>query len=134
MIIQLWQSFHRFDGRSLFFTWMYRVAINTAISYHRTKRRQTRDAVPLEEVELEVVAADPPLEAPGDDVRLLHQMIAGLDALNRSLFILYLDGHSHAVMAEILGLTPSNVATRLSRIKQKLQREYETKHNLQQGA
>ncbi len=134
MIIQLWQSFHRFDGRSLFSTWMYRVAINTAISYHRTKRRQTRDAVPLEEVELEVVAADPPLEAPGDDVRLLHQMIAGLDALNRSLFILYLDGHSHAVMAEILGLTPSNVATRLSRIKQKLQREYETKHNLQQGA
>ncbi len=134
MIIQLWQSFHRFDGRSLFFTWMYRVAINTAISYHRTKRRQTRDAVPLEEVELEVVAADPPLEAPGDDVRLLHQMIAGLDALNRALIILYLDGHSHAVMAEILGLTPSNVATRLSRIKQKLQREYETKHNLQQGA
>lgn len=123
MVIQLWLSFGRFDGRCQFSTWMYRVAMNVAISFYRSERRRIRDAIPIEEFGLEIAITDARLEEAGDDLRLLHQMISQLDELNRALIILYLDGYGHEAIAEIIGITPTNVSTRLNRIKQRLQRD-----------
>ena len=112
--------------------------MNVAISFYRSQRRRIRDAVPIDGIGgiggiggidglgLEIVLVDPMLEETGDELRLLHQFIGQMDELNRALIILYLDGYSHDEIAEIVGITPTNVATRISRIKQKLQRDFDT--------
>jgi RNA polymerase sigma-70 factor (ECF subfamily) len=130
ILIQLWLSFGRFDGRTQFSTWMYRVALNVAISFYRSERRQVRDAVPIDALGLEIAVADRMLDESGDDIRLLYQMIGQLDELNRALILLHLEGYAHEEIASIVGITPGNVATRISRIKQKWQREFESAQNV----
>jgi len=119
IVLQLWRSFPRYDEQWRFSTWMYRIAMNVAISHYR----RTRDTVPLEGAVLEL-AAEPEID---DDVRVLYDLIGGLDELSRGLVILFLDGHSHDEIAAILGLTSTNVATRLNRIKQRLRNDYQEK-------
>jgi RNA polymerase sigma-70 factor (ECF subfamily) len=124
IVAQLWRSFGRFDDRYRFSTWMYRIAMNVAISFYRSHSRRTRGTVPIEDSGLDLVAAEPEPEEVSDDVRLLHQFISQLDELNRALIILYLDGNSYDTIAEILGISTTNVATKLSRIKEKLRRSF----------
>jgi RNA polymerase sigma factor (sigma-70 family) len=123
IVLQLWRSFPRFDGRARFSTWMYRIAMNVAISTYRSERRRIRDAVPLEEFGLDLAAADRAMEGASEDIRLLHQLIQRLDEMSRALIVLFLDGYGHDEIAEIVGISASNVGTRLHRIKQKLQRD-----------
>lgn len=121
MIIQLWRSFGRFDGRCLFSTWMYRIALNVAISFYRSETPRQRKTGPLEESTLEIAA---PVESPEEssgEIRELYRFInSQLDELNRALVILYLDDNSHDTIAEVLGISTSNVGTRIGRIKQQL--------------
>ena len=124
IVVQLWRSFGRFDDSYRFSTWMYRIAMNVAISFYRSQGRRTRGTVPIEESGLDIVAAAPEPEEMSDDVRLLHHFISQLDELNRALVILYLDGNSYDTIAEILGITTTNVATKLSRIKERLRRDF----------
>jgi RNA polymerase sigma-70 factor (ECF subfamily) len=102
---------------------MYRIAMNVAISFYRSHSRRKRDTVPAGESLLEIVAEEGEAET-SDDVRLLHHFIGQLDELNRALMILYLDGNSYDTIAEILGITTTNVATKISRIKEWLRRDF----------
>ena len=122
IVAQLWRSFGRFDESYRFSTWMYKIAMNVAISFYRSQSRRTRGAVPIEESGLDLIAAEP--EEASDDVRLLHQFIGQLDELNRAVIILYLDGNSYDTIAEILGISTTNVATKISRIKERLRRDF----------
>lgn len=124
IVAQLWRSFDRFDASYRFSTWMYRIAMNVAISFYRSHSRRTRGAVPIEDSGIDLVAADPEPEEVSDDIRLLHQFISQLDELNRALIILYLDGNSYDTIAEILGISTTNVATKISRIKERLRRDF----------
>ena len=123
---QLWRSFGRFDARrAKFTTWMYRVALNVAISYTRSASRSNANQVePLDAVHLETVASPGNVqhEAMERDERIaaLHAFIARLDALNRALVLLYLEDRGYAEIADVLGISETNVATKLNRIKQKL--------------
>lgn len=126
MVIQLWQSFNRFDNRSQFSTWMYRIAINVAISFYRNQNRNKPNTIPIKDFVLEIAIADEMLEQAGDDIRLLYRLINQLDELKKILIILYLDGYSQDEIAEILGISSSNVSTKINRIKQKLQQEFES--------
>lgn len=126
IVIELWLSFDRFDNRCQFSTWMYRIAINVAISFYRSQRRKVQNIVPIKDFILEIAVADEMLEQEGDDIRLLYKLINQLDELNRILIILYLDGYSQNEIAEILGISSSNVSTKVNRIKQKLQQEFES--------
>ncbi len=123
IVVQLWRSFGRFDDSYRFSTWMYRIAMNVAISFYRSQGRRTRGTVPIEGSGLEIMAAAP-VEESSDDIRLLHQFIDQLDELNKALVILYLDGNSYDTIAEILGISTTNVATKLSRIKERLRRDF----------
>ena len=58
MLIQLWRSYGRFDDHVRFSTWMYRIAVNVAISHYRNEGRRIRDTLPLEEYGLDIAAAD----------------------------------------------------------------------------
>lgn len=123
--VQLWRSYSAFDGRSAFSTWMYRVALNVAISWVRS-RKYERHAVALDGPLLDASALD---ETAASDVPphlrvFLAQVLEGLGELDRALILLYLEGHDHESMAAILGLSATNIATRINRIKARLQKEH----------
>jgi RNA polymerase sigma-70 factor, ECF subfamily len=119
MVVQLWRSFGRYDGRCRFSTWMYRIALNVAISYSRSDRRRARVSAPLEDSILETVAAPEP-PSTDEDLQRLQRFIERLGEIDRALVALYLDDNSYAAIAEVLGLSETNVGTKLGRIKQKL--------------
>ncbi len=125
MLIQVWRSYARFDERVQFSTWMYRIAVNVAISHYRSERRRVRDTVPLEEYGLDIAAADALFDTDGDNMRSLRQMIDGLDPLNRALILLFLEGFSSEEIADVVGISASNVSTRINRLKTKLQAEFQ---------
>ena len=126
MVIQLWRSFPRFDDQLKFSTWMYRIAMNVAISFLRGEGRRSRDTVALEQIDvIDTAAADRMLGEAGDDVRLLRQLVSQLDEMSRALIVLYLEGYNHAEIAEILGISATNVGTRINRIKNRLRDQHD---------
>jgi RNA polymerase sigma factor (sigma-70 family) len=116
--VQLWRSRGRYDGRHKETTWIYRIALNVAISFHRRERRHREQRLPLDAHAI-TIAAEPEAE-PREDVRLLLRCIDDLGALDKALVLLYLDGNDHASTAEVLGISVSNVGTKLLRIKERL--------------
>ncbi len=124
MVMQLWRSFRSFDQRVQFSTWMYRIAMNVAISHYRSEARQVRDTLPLEEFGLDIAEAEQLYSAQSDNMRTLDKLISELDELNRALILLFMDGHDNDEIASIMGLSIANVATRMTRIKQKLQARF----------
>lgn len=120
---QLWRAFARFDGARPFTTWMYRIALNVAISALRERGRRERHAVALDVDLHEAIGDDGRQTEDGERVRALHRCIRRLDPLNRALLLLYLEERSQAEIADVLGLTQTNVATRIGRLKQRLRDE-----------
>lgn len=117
---QLWRSFGSYDeGRAKFSTWLYRIALNVAISQARRWPEADRFE-PLEAHHLETVGGGEPIPEQDERLSALYAFIGQLDPLNRALILLYLEDRSYTEMAEILGLSETNVATKLGRIKQKL--------------
>ncbi len=125
IVVQLWRSSGSFDGRSRFSTWMYRVALNVAISFVRERERRTRRTVPIEEAALEAFVSVAPDEGTAS---VLAQLVGRLNELDRALVLLFLEGHAHDAIAEIVGLSVSNVGTRLNRIKQRMRQENQDDH------
>jgi RNA polymerase sigma factor (sigma-70 family) len=125
IIVQLWRSFHVFDERLRFSTWMYRIALNVAISFYRREKVRVRHVIPGSEHLLEAVG-----ETAGrsEEVQVLYQWIAELDPFNKALVILYLDGNSYQEIADILGISETNVATKISRLKQAMRQKNEVQH------
>jgi RNA polymerase sigma-70 factor (ECF subfamily) len=121
IIIQLWRSFGKFDERYRFSTWMYRIALNVAISFYRRENRRTRYVVSDEQHLLEAI--DETKNQP-EEIRLLYEFIEGLDPLNKALVLLYLDGNNYQEIAEVLGISETNVATKISRLKSKMKQEF----------
>lgn len=122
IVLQLWRSSGKYDASYKFSTWMYRIALNVAISFYRQEKRRITDALPIDEIDV----IDDRVESVEmtDNVRMLYGFIDGLDELNKALIILYLEENSYKTIAEILGITETNVATKLGRIKKKLQQDF----------
>ena len=120
---QLWRAFPGYDPQRSFSTWMYRIALNVAISQVRTSTQRDRHLVPFDENlhdTAEAYSTDPEAE---QRLRALNRIIAGLDKLNRALMILYLEDHSNREIGDILGLSETNVSTKLSRLKQRIRND-----------
>ena len=118
--VQAWRSFGSYDAARSFSTWMYRIALNVAISFARSAGLRERHAVPLDE-EVHDIADDNAMpHEPDERVRVLHNFIDQLDALNRALMLLYLEDRSYREIAEVLGITKTNVATKINRLKQRI--------------
>jgi len=115
---QLWRSFPSFDERAAFSTWMYRIALNVAISYQRRERTRARYVISDDEKLLEL--ADDRETWPR--LAELFALIAELAPLDKALMLLYLDGNSHREIGEVLGISEHNVATKLNRLKQAMRR------------
>jgi RNA polymerase sigma factor (sigma-70 family) len=120
IIIQLWQSFGKYDESRRFSTWMYRIALNVAISFYRRERTRTRHVISDEE---HVLEAANETESQSEEMRVLYQFIERLDPLNKALVLLYLDGNNYQEIAEVVGISETNVATKISRLKSKMKQE-----------
>ncbi|MDI9240402.1 sigma-70 family RNA polymerase sigma factor [Lysobacter sp. LF1] len=119
---QLWRAFPRYDPARSFSTWMYRIALNVAISSLRARRQDAR-TVPLDErlhEPLDSAAASLELQ---QQVGALRRFIHRQEPLNRALLLLYLEDRPHAQIADILGISVSNVATKIGRLKQRIHNE-----------
>jgi RNA polymerase sigma factor (sigma-70 family) len=123
VIIRLWQSFCKYDERYKLSTLMYRIALNTAISHYRSGKRRNESTISIHESLIDIADDNPETEL-DDNVKQLYAFINQLDELNRALMILYLDDNSYREIAEVLGITETNVATRISRVKQNLKQQF----------
>lgn len=121
--LQLWKAYPRYTPDRPFSTWMYRVALNVAISSLRRKSHPSRQTVSLDEMDEEVVDESALAARTDSRVALLQQVIATLPPLERALLLLYLDEQSYEEIAAVLGLTKTNVATKLSRLKERVRNE-----------
>jgi RNA polymerase sigma factor (sigma-70 family) len=120
--LQLWKAYPRYAPDRPFSTWMYRIALNVGISFLRSATRPHRQTLSLEATELDV--ADETATPENDErVAELQRVIAGLEPLNRALLVLYLDDRSYREIASILGITETNVATKISRLKERVRKE-----------
>lgn len=117
MLYQLWKSYPRFDGRSSFTTWMYRVCLNTALTWRKKDIRINWESLSLGHQQIPEPAADPAEE----QRESLYRAIATLSPLNKAIVLLYFDELNYDEIAGITGLTKSNVSVRLVRIKKELE-------------
>ena len=125
ILIQLYLSFEKFDGRVKFSTWVYRIALNVAISFYRSDRQYLNRTILIDDFVMELGSIDKSLGETGDEMRLLYQAINNLDEMNRALILLYMDGYKYAEIAELVGISETNVSTRINRIKLKFQKDLE---------
>jgi len=120
IIYQLWKSYGTFAGKSSRSTWLYRVAMNVAI--HQLKRKQRRPlTIPLSPATPHPYVV-PSTEEPDGQWALFRQHTAQLNLLERGILLLYLEDKSYEEIATIVGISKSNVGTKLSRIRAQLKR------------
>ena len=111
-ILNLWKGYPSFRGESKVSTWIYRIALNTCITFLRRKKNR---------IEYVDITFDIPEDIEfKENIQELYRLINYLGKIERALILLYLDEKSYKEIAEITGMSVTNVATKLSRIKDKL--------------
>lgn len=118
--IQLWKSFHRFEGKSKFSTWMYRVGLNTAITlYRKEKRRISTQSINEAITEIKSDDYDPKQD---EQLIWLYQKIESFSEIDKALVLLYLENKRYDEIAETLGISSVNARVKMNRIKLKLKK------------
>ena len=125
IIFQLWRAFPSFDDRSKLSTWMYRVALNVAISSYRKEKKKNDVIVPLSESMMDF--SEETESSPEAQINLLQQFINELKELDRALMLLYLEDLDASSIAEIVGISPGHVRVQIHRIKAILTRQFHQK-------
>jgi len=121
ILAQLWKSYATFRNESKFSTWMYRVALNTAITgFKRVKRQPEQKSLEIEAVQIVNEEYDPEIE---EQVLLLHRAIAQLSGIEKSIILLFLENRDYEEIAEITGITRNYVRVKMNRIKHKLKKQ-----------
>ena len=118
VVLNLWKAFPKFRRECKISTWIYRIALNTCISFIR-KEKNVPEFVTLNREGDWMTEENDPLQ---EMLRQLYRMINQLGQLDKSIILLYLEDKSYDEISEITGLTVTNVATKLSRIKDKLKK------------
>lgn len=123
IILQLWKSFSHYSSQFKYSTWIYRIALNVAISNYRTENKRSQIKLPISEAIMEL-ADSRYQEEKEEKLTLLQQYISELKEIDRALMLLYLDEKSHKEIAEITGISETNVATKIGRIKILLKQKF----------
>lgn len=124
IVAQLWKSFPSFREESKFSTWMYRVALNTAItSFKKTKRRPDQNRLTYENFQVKDENYDIETE---EEIKNLHRAVAQLTGVEKSIVLLFLENKKYEDIAEITGITQNYVRVKMNRIKKKLKKFMET--------
>ena len=118
VVANMWQGIASFRGEASLSTWIYRMAINTCVTFYRRNRRHSAATVGLDQV----------LEIPDDnssraaDLHEMYRLISTLEPMEKALILMWLDERSYDEISAVTGLGRNNVASRLRRIKLKLVR------------
>lgn len=115
--LQAWKAFSQFRGEAKFSTWLYRVSLNTAITYFRKDKKNAFIASVSEIPELAIQSERDPIE---DKTKAMYKAIAALSKIDKAIVMLYLEDYSYAEISEIIGNTANNIAVKMNRIKVKL--------------
>lgn len=123
IIYNLWKSFNSFNNAYKFSTWMYRIALNVAISFYRQEKKfKNHDSISEGLIVFEENSEDK--NEIENKVQLLQGFINELKEIDKAIILLYLDDKSQSEIAEITGFTETNVGTRINRIKEKLRTKF----------
>ena len=117
IIYNLWKSFETFKQNSSLSTWMYRVAMNVAI-FHLKKAKRKITTVPINSEILNFPETN--FDELEEKMLRLQNQITNLNLFDKGILMLYLESKSHEEIAEIVGISKTNVGTKLSRIRDKL--------------
>lgn len=115
--LQAWKSYPRFKGNARFSTWLYRVALNTAITYYRKQKRNPITHSDISGYEIPEAPTDPT----DAQFQLMYKAIGELSEVDKALVLLYLEDYPYDDIAQMMGITPNHVAVKMNRIKSKLQ-------------
>lgn len=129
---QLWLSFDRYNSQYRWSTWMYRIALNVAIGFYRQEQRRTKSLHTLSNEPMGMLVMQGEEEV-NVDIARLYDFIDGLKRLDKALMLLTLDNTSHREIADILGITETNVGTRVHRIKTRLKHAFSNTDRSQHG-
>ena len=118
--IQLWRSYKRFEGKSKFSTWMYRVGLNTAITLYR-KEKKRLNTQPLNE-QFTAIAQEEYNAQEDEQLEWLYQKIKDFSEIDKALVLLYLEDKRYDEIAETLGISAGNARVKMNRIKERLKK------------
>lgn len=118
IVLQLWHSYDRFEGNSQFSTWMYRVSLNTALTYFKKEKKKSEHYTFLENID-RVDDRDPSEKE--TQLELFYKAVHQLNKVEKALIFLFLEGQSHKEIGQNLGITEGNARVKLNRTKDKLQ-------------
>jgi RNA polymerase sigma factor (sigma-70 family) len=124
ILMQLWNSFSKFDGRVKISTWIYRIALNTAISYYRNDSKHKDKNVTIDASIISLSNFEYDSSEQDEKIAMLYKFIDGLNEMDKALILLYLDDNKQKEIADILGISETNVATKISRIKKRLKEQF----------
>ncbi|MBS1516461.1 MAG: RNA polymerase sigma factor [Bacteroidetes bacterium] len=129
IIIQIWRSLDKYDEKFKLSTWLYRISLNTAISFYRKaatedkyREQYSKEIISLQEIN----PAENSSEKGNKDERIdfIYEFLEELDKVNKALLLLYLDCNTYKEISLILGISETNVATKISRLKTKLREKF----------
>lgn len=120
MIIQLWKSFPSFRNEAKFSTWLYRIALNTALAGLRKKKNVVSNVEPADlPFALQDIQYNNEIE---ERIKQLHDAIKLLSEVEKAIVMLYLEDRSYEEMEDILGINQNNLRVKMNRIKEKLRK------------
>ncbi len=120
VLLQAWKSYQYFRGQSVFSTWLYKVALNTVLTFNK-KLKKNEDFDKIDQVESGSDSKD--------DSEILYHIIKSLGEVDRMLITLHLDGYKNNEIAEITGMTQNNITVKIHRIKSKVIEKFKTINN-----
>lgn len=123
--LQAWKAYPTFRGDAKFSTWLYRVALNTAITFFRKEKKQ----VPIFTTEVlpDTSESHNPVE---EQVQAMYKAIGELSKIDKALIMLYLEDYSYIEIGEMLGISANNVAVKMNRLKAKLKEQTQKHYQL----
>ncbi|MCT3906981.1 sigma-70 family RNA polymerase sigma factor [Elizabethkingia anophelis] len=117
IILQLWKSYQAFEGKSQFSTWLYRVSLNTAITFLKRDKKRTDKNELHENIDIEAEQnTDKELQT-----EFLYKAVQELNPIEKALIFLFLEGQNYKQISENMGITEVNARVKLNRTKEKLQ-------------
>lgn len=115
--LQAWKAYHKFRGDAKFSTWLYRVALNTAITFFRKEKRQSFIDSVSEIPDKQLASEKDQIE---EQTRVMYLAIGELSKIDKAIVMLYLEDYSYAEISDIIGITANNIAVKMNRIKGRL--------------
>lgn len=119
IVLQLWKSYSTFQGKSKLSTWIYQVSLKTAL-YRLRQEKGKLNIVPVVRSHFDIPEISDPDKLRNIEIERVKELLYELNDIEKALITLYLDEYSNEEIAGIMGISTTNVSTRINRIKQKL--------------